>query len=165
MERLLELLKATKAEWSLAGGLTCRSVTFRQRAGQGRLGRRRDARRELRAVLPVLAYENIADVLSRLTGRDKPLALYVYARTRSGPASHQRDVFGLGMREPQRRSAGRARLALRWRGRQRDGRLPRQGGFETFSHAKSVLYRPERGELPLMYPQYRAKRWVLRKAL
>ncbi len=41
-----------------------------------------------------------------------------------------------------------------------------KAGFETFSHAKSVLYRPERGELPLMYPPYtRAKRWVLRKAL
>jgi aldehyde dehydrogenase (NAD+) len=39
-----------------------------------------------------------------------------------------------------------------------------RAGFDTFSHAKAVLRKPQRGELPLMYPPYtRAKRWLLRK--
>jgi aldehyde dehydrogenase (NAD+) len=39
-------------------------------------------------------------------------------------------------------------------------------GFDTFSHTKSVLRRPEHGEIPLMYPPYgKLKGWVLRKVL
>ena len=41
-----------------------------------------------------------------------------------------------------------------------------KAGFDTFSHAKAVLRRPQRGELPFMYPPYgRLKRWLLRRAL
>jgi aldehyde dehydrogenase (NAD+) len=39
-----------------------------------------------------------------------------------------------------------------------------RAGFDTFSHAKAVLRRPPRAELPLMYPPYtRVRRWLLRK--
>jgi aldehyde dehydrogenase (NAD+) len=41
-----------------------------------------------------------------------------------------------------------------------------RAGFDTFSHAKAVLRRPQRGEVPLMYPPYgRLKRWVLKKVV
>ena len=41
-----------------------------------------------------------------------------------------------------------------------------KAGFDTFSHAKSVLRRPEHGEVPLVYPPYgKLKRWALRKVL
>ena len=134
MERLLELLKATKGRVVTGGRFDAperylsptllAEVDWDDAVMQDEI---------FGPVLPVLAYENIADVLSRLTGtRQASGALRVRNEHRPGPAGHQRDVFGFGMREPQRRSAGRARLALRWRGRQRDGRLPWQGWVRDF---------------------------------
>ncbi len=41
-----------------------------------------------------------------------------------------------------------------------------RAGFDTFSHTKAVLRRPEHGEVPLVYPPYtKFKRWALRKVL
>jgi aldehyde dehydrogenase (NAD+) len=118
-------------------------------------------------VLPVLGYENIGEVLGALNERDKPLALYVYANnadlvqevisgSSSGSVCVNHNAEQLAVPGLPFGGVGASGM----------GAYHGRAGFDTFSHAKSVLHRPERGELPLMYPPYtRAKRWVLRKVL
>ena len=115
---------------------------------------------------PWSAYDDIDEALAEVNRRDKPLALYMY----SGDAEliergHSRDIFGLGLREPQRRPAGGARAyPSAASGPAGMGAYHGRAGFDTFSHTKSVLRRPQHGELPLMYPPYtRFKRGLLRK--
>ena len=75
-------------------------------------------------VLPVLSYENIGEALSALKEREKPLALYVYANnadlveqviaeSSSGSVCVNHNAVQLR----------RARVAVRWGRRQRDGRV------------------------------------------
>ncbi|HTT90626.1 MAG TPA: aldehyde dehydrogenase family protein [Acidimicrobiales bacterium] len=118
-------------------------------------------------ILPVLSYDSIDDALSAVNERDKPLALYVYsgdadlvdqviAQSSSGSVCVNHNAVQLAV------------PALPFGGVGASGMGVYQGkaGFETFSHIKPVLYRPQRAEAPLMYPPYtRAKRWVLRKVL
>jgi aldehyde dehydrogenase (NAD+) len=118
-------------------------------------------------VLPVLAYDNIDDVLAELRGRDKPLALYVYsgatdlverviAETSSGSVCTNHNAVQLGVPGLPFGGVGASGM----------GTYHGKAGFDTFSHAKSVLRRPEHGEIPIMYPPYgRLKRWLLRKVL
>jgi aldehyde dehydrogenase (NAD+) len=118
-------------------------------------------------VLPVLSYDHIAEVLSALNERDKPLALYVYSDnadlvqeviegTSSGSVCINHNAVQLAVPGLPFGGVGASGM----------GAYHGRAGFDTFSHAKSVLHRPGRGEVPLMYPPYtRAKRWVLRKVL
>jgi aldehyde dehydrogenase (NAD+) len=168
MERLLELLKATKGR-VVTGGRFDASERYLSPTLLAEVDWDDAVMQDeiFGPILPVLAYENIADVLPRLTGRDKPLALYVYAKnadlvqhviseTSSGSVCVNHNAIQLAVPGLPFGGVGASGM----------GAYHGQAGFETFSHAKSVLYRPERGELPLMYPPYtRAKRWVLRKAL
>ena len=118
-------------------------------------------------VLPVLTYENVGEALSALNERDKPLALYIYANnadlvdqviaeSSSGSVCVNHNAVQLAVPGLPFGGVGASGM----------GAYNGKAGFDTFSHAKSVLRRPERGEVPLMYPPYtRAKRWVLRKVL
>jgi aldehyde dehydrogenase (NAD+) len=118
-------------------------------------------------VLPVLSYDNISEALSGINERDKPLALYVYSEnadlvqqvidgTSSGSVCVNHNAVQLAVPGLPFGGVGASGM----------GAYHGRAGFETFSHAKSVLHRPRRGEVPLMYPPYtRAKRWVLRKVL
>ncbi len=118
-------------------------------------------------VLPVLSYENVGEALSALKEREKPLALYVYANnadlveqviaeSSSGSVCVNHNAVQLAVPGLPFGGVGASGM----------GAYNGRAGFDTFSHAKSVLFRTERGEVPLMYPPYtRAKRWVLRKVL
>jgi aldehyde dehydrogenase (NAD+) len=118
-------------------------------------------------LLPVLSYENVGEALAALNEREKPLALYVYANnadlvqqviaeSSSGSVCVNHNAVQLAVPGLPFGGVGASGMGAY------NGRV----GFDTFSHAKSVLHRPERGEVPLMYPPYtRAKRWVLRKVL
>ena len=168
MQRLVELLKATKGRVVTGGRFDAperylsptvlAEVDWDDAVMQDEI---------FGPVLPVLAYENIEDVLSRLAGRDKPLALYVYAKntdlvqqvineTSSGSVCVNHNAVQLAVPGLPFGGVGASGM----------GAYHGKAGFETFSHTKSVLYKPERGEPPLMYPPYtRAKRWALHKAL
>lgn len=118
-------------------------------------------------LLPVLTFESIDEALSRLSAREKPLALYLYARNtdlvdqviaRSSSGSVCVNHNAVQLAVPGLPFGGVGASGM--------GAYHGKAGFDTFSHAKAVLRRPARGELPFMYPPYtRAKRWVLRKVL
>jgi aldehyde dehydrogenase (NAD+) len=116
-------------------------------------------------VLPVLSYSHLDDALAELNGREKPLALYVYSvdaelidrvisQTSSGSVCVNHNAVQLAVPGLPFGGVGASGMGV-YHGR---------AGFDTFSHAKAVLRKPQRGELPLMYPPYtRVKRWLLRK--
>jgi aldehyde dehydrogenase (NAD+) len=116
-------------------------------------------------VLPVISYGNLDEALVELNQREKPLALYVYSvddeliervisQTSSGSVCVNHNAVQLAVPGLPFGGVGASGMGV-YHGR---------AGFDTFSHAKSVLRKPQRGELPLMYPPYtRVKRWMLRK--
>jgi acyl-CoA reductase-like NAD-dependent aldehyde dehydrogenase len=118
-------------------------------------------------VLPVVAYDDIADALTELNRRDKPLAIYLYsghpdlverviAETSSGSVCTNHNAVQLAVPGLPFGGVGASGM----------GTYHGRAGFDTFSHAKSVLRRPPHGEMPVMYPPYgRLKSWLLRKVL
>ena len=118
-------------------------------------------------VLPVLACDDIASVLSEIRRRDKPLAVYLYARDRvleervlaetsSGGVCVNHNTVQLGV----------SGLPFGGVGASGMGAYHGKAGFDTFSHQKAVLRRPAGAEIPLVYPPYgKLKQWVLRKVV
>jgi len=118
-------------------------------------------------VLPVLTFGSLDEAVARINEREKPLALYLYSRepatiervlseTSSGGVCVNHNAVQLGVPDLPFGGVGASGL----------GAYQGQAGFETFSHAKAVLQRPMRGEVPLVYPPYgRLKRWALRKVV
>ena len=118
-------------------------------------------------ILPVVAYDDLAEAMAELDRRDKPLALYLYS---GDPEVVERVITGTssGSVCTNHNAVQLAVPGLPFGGVGASGMGAYHGkaGFDTFSHTKSVLRRPEHGEVPLMYPPYsKLKRWVLRKVL
>lgn len=166
MERLLGLLSDTKAR-VVTGGTSAANERYLAPTLLADLSWDDPVMEEevFGPVLPVLGYDNLDDVLTELKARDKPLALYVYARdaevvervisgTSSGSVCVNHSAVQLAVPGLPFGGVGASGM----------GAYHGRAGFDTFSHAKAVLRRPPRAELPLMYPPYtRVRRWLLRK--
>jgi aldehyde dehydrogenase (NAD+) len=115
-------------------------------------------------VLPVVPYNDIKEAITFVNRRPKPLALYVFTRdkgkqaevvtkTSSGAvcindavvhfASHYLPFGGVG-------DSGM-------------GAYHGRTGFETFSHAKSIVKNTMLFDIPLRYAPYRFKLWLVKK--
>jgi aldehyde dehydrogenase (NAD+) len=166
MERLLKLLRATKAR-VVAGGTSAASDRYLAPTVLADL-EWDDPVMEAEIfgpLLPVLSYDNFDDALCELNRRDKPLALYVYSvdpelvervisATSSGSVCVNHSAVQLAVPGLPFGGVGASGI----------GAYHGRAGFDTFSHAKGVLRKPQGGELPLMYPPYtRVKRWLLHK--
>ena len=116
-------------------------------------------------ILPVLSMRSIDDAIRFVNGRDKPLALYVFAKSESV----QNAVLG-------RTSSGGATVNHVWLhlavpglpfggvGESGMGAYHGQSSFETFTHRKSVLVKSTKLDPPLFYPPYTEtkSRWLRR---
>ena len=166
MERLLEVLRSTKAR-VVIGGNSAASDRYLAPTVLADLDWDDPVMEEeiFGPLLPVLSYDHFDDALCELNRRDKPLALYVYSvdpelveraisATSSGSVCVNHSAVQLAVPGLPFGGVGASGM----------GAYHGRAGFDTFSHAKAVLRKPQRGELPLMYPPYtRAKRWLLRK--
>ncbi len=168
MHRLLSMLRLSQAR-EVTGGTSCEGerylaptvladVTWEDPVMQEEI---------FGPVLPVLTYSNIGDALSVLKYREKPLAVYIYSGD-PGPVERVIAESSSGSVCVNHNAVQLAVPGLPFGGVGASGMGAYHGraGFDTFSHGKSVLRRPKRGELALMYPPYtHAKRWLLRRAL
>ncbi len=166
MERLLGLLRDTKGELR-AGGASDGAAHYI--APTVLSGVRWDdpvmGEEIFGPILPVLSFDDLDQALLNVNQRDKPLALYIYARdpevtdsvlanTSSGSVCVNHNAVQLGVPDLPFGGVGASGM----------GAYHGRAGFDTFSHTKAVLRRPTRLEIFFTYPPYtRAKRWALRK--
>jgi aldehyde dehydrogenase (NAD+) len=106
-------------------------------------------------VLPVLPVDDVDEAVRFVNERDRPLALYVFsrraevardviARTSSGGACVNATMFHVAVPTLPFGGVGPSGM----------GAYHGRAGFETFSHAKSVLTRSTRIDPRIGYPPY-----------
>ncbi|MCU1499812.1 MAG: aldehyde dehydrogenase [Acidimicrobiales bacterium] len=116
-------------------------------------------------LLPVLAVESIDEAIDFVQARPRPLALYLFtssrdierevlARTIAGSVCVNHLVYQCAVSSLPFGGVGASGI----------GGYHGKAGFDTFSHHKSVLRRPTRGDTSLLYPPYsRTVQKVLRR--
>ncbi|MEM9089881.1 MAG: aldehyde dehydrogenase [Cyanobacteria bacterium P01_F01_bin.53] len=115
-------------------------------------------------ILPVLSYDHLEEAIAFINRRPKPLALYLF----STDAAQQRAVEtqtssgSLCFNETLSQYAV-TQLPFGGVGQSGMGQAHGKAGFDTFSHKKSVLKRPNWLDLPLRYPPYKGKLRLLKK--
>ena len=118
-------------------------------------------------VLPVVAVADVDAAIARVNAGDKPLALYAFseskttldhivATTSSGGVALNHVVLQLASPS----------LPFGGVGESGYGAYHGRDNVDAFSHRRSVLRKPTKGDLPLLYPPFtRLKRTIIRRAL
>jgi aldehyde dehydrogenase (NAD+) len=113
-------------------------------------------------ILPVLSVAGLDQAITFVNERDKPLALYVFsssdatidrviAETAAGGVCVNHAVLHVGISE----------LPFGGVGASGTGAYHGKAGFDTFSHGKSVLRKPTKPDLAIMYPPYKSWKYKL----
>ena len=117
-------------------------------------------------LLPILAVPDLEGAIRSIQGRPKPLALYLFSRSRAaverllaGTSSGGVCVNDVVMQ------AGVPELPFGGVGTSGMGAYHGKAGFDTFSHHRSVLRRTFWLDLPLRYPPYGDRLALLRRLL
>ncbi|MCP3811263.1 aldehyde dehydrogenase family protein, partial [Mycobacteriaceae bacterium Msp059] len=118
-------------------------------------------------VLPIVSVENLDEAIRFVNARPKPLAAYLFTRSRAVRERVIRDVSAGGMVVNHLIfHFATTRLPFGGVGPSGIGAYHGRFGFEEFSHHKSVLTKPTRPDLSqLVYPPYSAKAWRLARRL
>lgn len=109
-------------------------------------------------ILPVLTYERLTDAISFINARPKPLALYCFTtsaaqqeqvlnETTSGSLCFNETMSHYAVPDFPFGGVGASGM----------GQAHGKAGFDTFSHARSVLKKSNWLDLPLRYPPYKNK--------
>ena len=117
-------------------------------------------------VLPILSYTTPQEVVDFVSSREKPLALYLFTRSRA----HQRQVwrelsFGGGCVNDTVIQLASPRLPFGGVGESGMGAYHGRAGFDAFTHYKSTLWRPAGWEIPLRYPPYSSRQLAVIRAV
>ncbi|HEY9638830.1 MAG TPA: aldehyde dehydrogenase [Coleofasciculaceae cyanobacterium] len=117
-------------------------------------------------ILPVLEYDRLEDAIAQINARPKPLALYLFSKnpqvqqqvlqqTSSGGVCINDTIMQIGP----------STLPFGGVGDSGMGSYHGKAGFDTFSHKKSVLYKPFWLDLPLRYAPYAGKLNLLKRII
>lgn len=118
-------------------------------------------------ILPVVAVDSVEDAVRFVRERPKPLALYVFSRSKDVVdrvlAGTTSGGVGVNCTVVQLAVPG---LPFGGVGPSGMGAYHGRHGFETFSHRRAVLSKPTVPDLPVQYPPYtKSKEWLLKKML
>ncbi|OHV06770.1 aldehyde dehydrogenase family protein [Mycobacterium talmoniae] len=118
-------------------------------------------------ILPVISVESLDDAICFVNARPKPLAAYVFTKTRAVRERVINQVPAGGMLVNHLIfQVSTAKLPFGGVGPSGMGAYHGRWGFEEFSHRKSVLTKPTRPDLSQMiYPPYTEKAWKLARRL
>lgn len=109
-------------------------------------------------LLPVLTYEDLDDAVQFIQSREKPLALYLFTRSRAVEKIFEEYVsFGGGCINDTIMHLSVPSLGFGGVGRSGMGSYHGRKSFETFSHEKSILKKPFWLDMPLRYQPYTKK--------
>jgi aldehyde dehydrogenase (NAD+) len=117
-------------------------------------------------ILPVLAYDNLSEAVSRVKELPKPLAFYYFSNNRqNGEKIIRNTSFGGGCINDTLLHFANPHLPFGGIGSSGIGSYHGKKSFETFSHQKSILKRSFRLDAPLRYPPYGNKLRILKKIM
>ena len=118
-------------------------------------------------ILPVLTVQSLDDAITFVNSRPKPLAAYLFTKTKSIRERVIKEVSAGGMLVNHLVfQFATAKLPFGGVGPSGMGAYHGKWGFEEFSHKKSVLTKPTRPDLSAMiYPPYTEKAWKLARRL
>lgn len=106
-------------------------------------------------VLPVLEYASLDEAIARINARPRPLALYLFARSRATVAQVlARTAAGGVTVNDTFLHAGSEALPFGGVGESGMGAYHGEEGFRSFSHFKPVFLRARVGLLPWLYPPF-----------
>ena len=117
-------------------------------------------------LLPILTYRKLEDAIAQIQSRPKPLALYLFTRSRETEEKVLREVsFGGGCVNDTVLHLATPHMPFGGVGESGMGSYHGRYSFDTFSHQKSILKRFAKPDVPLRYPPYRGKLKWLKKLM
>ena len=114
-------------------------------------------------ILPILSFDSFSDVIQQLVQREKSLAAYLFTTSASEIQTFTKQLsFGGGCINDTLMHIANNKVPFGGVGRSGIGHYHGKFGFQTFSHLKPILYRPNWGEPSIKYPPYTASkfRWL-----
>ena len=109
-------------------------------------------------LLPVLTYEDLDEAVQFIQSQEKPLALYLFTRSRAVEKMFEEYVsFGGGCINDVISHLVTTCLPFGGVGESGMGSYHGRKSFETFSHEKSILKKPFWLDMPLRYQPYTNK--------
>ena len=107
-------------------------------------------------IMPILSYEGLEEVIARLQGLSKPLALYLFSENRSTiNAVTSRISYGGGCVNDTVIHLATSEMAFGGVGESGMGGYHGKAGFDTFSHTKSMVDKKTWIDLPVRYQPYK----------
>ena len=118
-------------------------------------------------VLPVLSFRTLAEAEAFVAGRPRPLALYLFTKSRSTVRRITgRISFGGGCVNDTILHLASSRMGFGGVGESGMGSYHGKRSFDTFTHEKSIVDKALRPDMPLRYPPYtKTKEKLLRRFL
>lgn len=115
-------------------------------------------------ILPILPYRRLDEALAQIQSRPKPLALYLFTRSKETERRVMHEVsFGGGCVNDTVLHLATSHMPFGGVGESGMGGYHGKYSFETFSHRKSVLNRWLKPDVPLRYAPYNGKmKWIKR---
>jgi aldehyde dehydrogenase (NAD+) len=117
-------------------------------------------------VLPVMAYEDLDDVIRQIKDRPRPLALYVFTQDESIKEKVINEVsFGGGCVNEAVMHIANGELPFGGVGDSGTGNYHGEAGFRAFSHYKSILDKEVTPDPDLKYSPYTAEKLTMLKSI
>lgn len=167
LERLGEYLIETRGEIAFGGA---RPVVAHRRADRNPQPRSSEplmTEEIFGPILPILTVDSLDDAINFVNARPKPLAAYLFSRSRAVRNRVVSEVSAGGMLiNHVAFQASTTRLPFGGVGNSGMGAYHGRWGFQEFSHAKTVLTKPTRPDLSkMLYPPYTDRAWKLARKL
>ena len=118
-------------------------------------------------LLPVISFDNLDDVISKVKKKEKPLALYVYSKNKKIINKILNEIsFGGGAINESLVHLSNPNLPFGGVGASGIGNYHSKAGFDTFTHYKSILHKSFLFEPNIKYlPFTKLKRRILKMLL
>jgi aldehyde dehydrogenase (NAD+) len=117
-------------------------------------------------VLPVIAFDDTGEAINLIIGRPKPLALYLFTKSKRTQAEiTDRVSFGGGCINDTIVHLATPYMPFGGVGESGMGGYHGKYSFDTFTHKKSILQKSNILDIKLRYPPYRGKFALLKKLM
>jgi aldehyde dehydrogenase (NAD+) len=115
-------------------------------------------------ILPVIAFENLDEVIAEVKKREKPLALYIYSKSKKTIQKILHEIsFGGGAINESLVHLSNPNLPFGGVGASGIGNYHSKSGFDTFTHYKSILHKTSWFEPNIKYtPFTKLKKKILK---